>query len=97
MSYAHVGKGVEMERTTIWHVDVFLSEDGERTNAEAILRTSDGAEFRHAGDARRNPKDISVARIGEELATARALSGLVHDLLETTTNDIEHNVRVHLK
>jgi Domain of unknown function (DUF1876) len=30
--------------------------------------------------------------IGEELATAGALSGLAHDLLEATVSDIEQNI-----
>jgi hypothetical protein len=81
-----------MERATTWHVEIFLSEEGDRTRAEAVLRTSAGTELRHEGVAWRNPKDTEVPEIGEELATARALSGLAHDLFEATVNDIEQNV-----
>ncbi|HEX6760506.1 MAG TPA: DUF1876 domain-containing protein [Propionibacteriaceae bacterium] len=81
-----------MEHTATWHIEIFLSEDGDRTRAEAILRTSAGTELRHEGLAWRNPKDTAVPEIGEELATARALSGLAHDLFEATVSDIEQNV-----
>jgi Rv2632c-like len=87
------GKGVTMERTATWHIEVFLFEEGDRTRAEAVLRTSAGTELRHEGVARRNPRDTEVPEIGEELATARALSGLAHDLFEATVADIEENVQ----
>jgi Rv2632c-like len=67
-------------------------EDGDRTRAEAVLRTSAGTELRHEGIARGNRKDTDVPEIGEELAAARA-SGLVHDLFEATVADIEANVQ----
>jgi len=79
-------------RTTTWHVEIFLYEDGEQTRAEAVLRTSAGTEVRHEGTARRNPKDTDVPEIGEELAAARALSGLAHDLFEAAVADVEQNV-----
>jgi hypothetical protein len=46
-----------------------------------------------------NPKDTEVAEIGEELATARAFSGLALDLFEATVSDIEQYVheRVQLE
>lgn len=81
-----------MEHTTKWQVEIHLSEDGDRTRATAVLRTSAGTELRHEGVAKRNPKDTDVPEIGEELAAARALSGLAHDLLEATVSDIEGNV-----
>jgi Domain of unknown function (DUF1876) len=86
-----------MERTATWHVEIFLFEDGEQTRAEAVLRTSAGAEIRHEGVARRNPKDTDVPEIGEELATARALNGLVHDLFDATVADIEQNVHERVR
>ena len=81
-----------MSRTTSWHVEIFLYEDGERTRAEAVLRTSAGTELRHEGIARRNPEDSEVPEIGEELAASRALGGLAHDLFEATLADVEQNV-----
>lgn len=82
-----------MERAERWHIEIFLSEDGDRTRAEAVLRTSAQTELRHVGLARRNPKDSDVPEIGEELATARALSGLAHDLFEATISDVDQNVQ----
>jgi hypothetical protein len=75
-----------------WHVEIFLSEDGPSTRAEAVLRTDTGTETRHEGLARRSPVDADVPMIGEELATARALSGLAHQLLESSIADIEANI-----
>jgi hypothetical protein len=84
--------------TTRWHIELYLSEDGRTTRAEAVLRTSAGTEPRHAGVARRHPGDGDVPEIGEELAACRALTGLAHDLLESTIADVEGNVHepVHL-
>ena len=88
-----------MEQTAPWNIEIFLFEDGDRTRANAVLRTSAGTELRHEGVARRNPNDTEVPEIGEELATARALSGLAHDLFEATVSDIEQNLhaQVHLE
>jgi hypothetical protein len=78
--------------TRTWHIEVLLSEDGDRTRATAVLRTDVGTELRHEGVARRNPADPDVPEIGDELATCRALSGLAQDLLEATVADVEANV-----
>lgn len=72
-----------------WTVTVSLAEDGDLTRAAAVLRTDDNREFRGDGIARRNPADIPSPRIGDELATARAMSELTHRLLETVARDIE--------
>jgi hypothetical protein len=77
-----------MEQTATWDIEIFLFEDGDRTRANAVLRTSAGIGLRHEGVARRSPKDREVPEIGEELATARALSGLAHDLFEATVSDL---------
>ena len=81
-----------------WHIELYLYEDGRTTRAEAVLRTSAGTELRHAGVARRHPRDGDVPEIGEELAACRALTGLAHDLLESAVSDVEENVHepVHL-
>ena len=86
-----------MEHATTWHVEIYLSEDGDRTRAEAVLRTSAGTELHHKGIAMRNPKDTDVPEIGEELAAARVLSGLAHDLFEATVSDIEQNIHQRVK
>jgi hypothetical protein len=75
-----------------WQITVFLSEEGDRTQAEAVLQTDAGREVRHTGLARRNPEDRDVPLIGDELATCRALDGLARDLLDATIADVERNV-----
>lgn len=75
----------------VWKVDVEIEESPERTDAKATLRMGD-AECVAVGHARRNPIDENVPRIGEELATARALSELSHKLLEESARIIESHV-----
>jgi hypothetical protein len=81
-----------MESRT-WHVELYLSEDGTTTRADAVLRTTAGTELRHSGTARRNPDDRDVPEIGDELAACRALIGLAHDLFEAALADVEENVQ----
>lgn len=78
-----------------WHVEIFIFEDEEerRTRAKAVLHTDAGTELHYTGQTRRNPRDPEVPEIGDELATARALSGLAHELLEATAEDISANVQ----
>lgn len=78
--------------TTQWHIELYLTEDGTTTRADAVLRTSAGTEVRHSGVARRSPEDRDVPEIGEELAVCRALTGLAHDLFEASVADVEDNV-----
>lgn len=77
--------------TRTWHLDVHLSESDDRTRAEAVLRTDVGTELRHVGVARRRPGDVDVPEIGAELATCRALAGVVHGLLDATIADVMAN------
>ena len=78
-----------MIKTKTWTVEVFLTEEDGMTHARAVLHsdTADGIEA--TGRARRNPADPSVPEIGDEIATARALSMLVHRLLAAAEGDIE--------
>ena len=48
-----------------------------------------GQRFHGFGQAKRAPQDPSVPVIGEELAAARALSHLSHQLLEAAVERIE--------
>jgi hypothetical protein len=48
-----------------------------------------GRDFVRIGVARRNPADYNVSEIGDELAAARALSDLRHQLLVTTASEIQ--------
>jgi hypothetical protein len=77
--------------TKTWNIDVYLSEHDGKTHAEAVLRTHEGTEMRHAGVASKSPQDRDVPEIGDELAVCRALSGLVHDLLDLAVLDVLDN------
>ncbi|HSK90621.1 MAG TPA: DUF1876 domain-containing protein [Euzebyales bacterium] len=76
-----------------WTVDIYLSEeDGDEhtvTRAEARLHTQDATDLRGHGHARKHPDDADVPEIGDELAAARALSDLAHQLLHAAAEDIE--------
>jgi hypothetical protein len=75
--------------TTSWLIDIEFSEDDVKTDATATIRRSDGSEITASGHARRNPADPARADIGEEIAAARALSHLVHQLLDMAAGEIE--------
>jgi Rv2632c-like len=81
-----------------WRVNVSVTEDADRTRADAILELA-GQKFHGFGQAKRAPGDPTVPVIGEELAAARALSDLSHQLLEAAADRIEsfegHPVNVH--
>ncbi|MEV8516475.1 DUF1876 domain-containing protein [Dactylosporangium sp. NPDC051484] len=81
-----------------WTVDVRIDERGGRTHAEARLHSGETARLTGVGDARLNPADTDVPAIGDELAAARALSDLGHQLLVTTAADLRavvgHPVRL---
>lgn len=86
-----------------WSVDILIDEHesttGEaQTRAEARLRTKDTTTLVGIGVARRNPRDTDVPEIGDELAVARALADLAHQLIDTTAADLEAvtHTRVHL-
>jgi hypothetical protein len=71
-----------------WPVEVSLREEGRETLAEARL-TRQGTEMAGHGLARRNPDDPRVTQIGEEIAAARALSDLAHQLMGFAAEQIE--------
>jgi hypothetical protein len=72
-----------------WSIELSIGElDGE-THAEARLVMKDDDHLSGRGTARRNPADPNVTQIGEEIALARALSDLAHQLLSTASADIE--------
>jgi hypothetical protein len=90
-----------MTRTKTWNVEIFVFEEGDVTKARAVLDTG-AAGVQHLeglGQARRRPTDSDVPEIGDELAAARALSDLSHQLLDTAARDIEaiEHKPVHLK
>lgn len=71
-----------------WPVEISLREEGRETRAEARLTTRTGGMAGH-GLARRNPDDQEVTQIGEQIAAARALSDLAHQLLSDAAGQIE--------
>ena len=72
-----------------WHVVINIDEHDNRTRAVARLRTQDTDKLVGVGLARRNPADQTVSEIADELAVARALSELSHNLLDAAAADIE--------
>lgn len=89
----------ELGESKVWTIEVVIEETPEgHTEAKALLTVGDHR-FGGWGRARRNPIDPDMPRIGEELATARALSDLAHNLVDTAAHVIEehegHHVRVH--
>jgi hypothetical protein len=81
----------------VWTIEVLIEEDDVETEAKALLRVG-GGELAGWGRARRNSRDPDRPRVGEELATARALSELAHKLLDAAAVEIEEfeGRRVHL-
>jgi hypothetical protein len=76
------------DRFKSWIIDVEIDEHENRTRAKAHLEWR-GGHFVGVGLARRDPADYNIAEIGDELAAARALSDLGHQLLAVTASDIE--------
>lgn len=81
-----------------WQVNISFSEDADRTRADATFELGT-QRFHGFGQAKRAPGDPTVPVIGEELAAARALSHLSHQLLEAAADRIGsfegHRVNVH--
>ena len=71
-----------------WTVEILLDERDGRTHAEARLHTQDATHLVGRGQTWLNPRDRDVPEIGDEIATARALSELAHVLLEAAADDI---------
>jgi len=80
-----------------WPVEISLHAEEGTTRAEARLAKA-GASMTGRGLARRNPDDQEVTQIGEEIAAARALSDLAHQLLSDAAGQIEGitHERAHL-
>lgn len=76
-----------MTEHTACVAEIVLEEDLDHTEARATLELK-GSRFTGVGRARRNPSDPSVPVVGEELATARALSDLAHHLVETAAETL---------
>ena len=81
-----------------WRIDIHIDEHEERTRAKARPHNRDDTGLVGVGIARLNPAGANVPEIGDELATARALSDLSHRLLEVAAEEIEQRSgsRAHL-
>ncbi len=77
-----------MDRERVWSAELVFTEDGDRTRADVRLRAGD-REWHGWGRARRNPVDPDVPAVGEELAAARALSDLSHQLVHAAAEMVE--------
>jgi hypothetical protein len=71
-----------------WNISIRFSEDDERTTAVATLAAGD-RKLTARGSARRNPVDPNLPQVGEDLATARALSRLSHELISDAVTRLE--------
>ncbi|HET6664408.1 MAG TPA: dsRBD fold-containing protein [Acidimicrobiales bacterium] len=69
-------------------VDLSLTEDADHTEALARVHMC-GREFSAWGRARRNPSDPTTPAVGEELAVARALSDISHQLVVAAADSLE--------
>jgi hypothetical protein len=69
-------------------VQITFDEDDQHTEAQATIRVRE-RDFMASGRARRNPRDPNVPVVGEELAIARALSELSHQLIAAAAETIE--------
>ena len=69
-------------------LSIHFTEDETHTVAVARLDLH-GDQFEATGRARRNPKDPPRPLIGEELAIARALHSLQHQLTEAAQDKID--------
>lgn len=65
-----------------------FEEDDKHTEARITIHLRD-YELTGFGLAQRNPHDPNMPAVGEELAAARALSDLAHQLLDLATYQIE--------
>lgn len=81
-----------------WQVNIAFTENGDRTRADAVLELA-SERFHGYGQAKRAPQDPRLPVVGQDLAAARALSDLSHQLLEAAAARIEgfegHPVKLH--
>lgn len=71
-----------------WTIQVSIIEDGDSTTVDAELLAGPVAGMHAEGMAHRNPADLGVSKIGEEVALARALRHLADQVLQAAAEDI---------
>jgi hypothetical protein len=79
--------GPSIDRATM-RVDVSITEDADHCEAVARVRVRD-RDFTGWGRARRHPTDPEMPVVGEELAVARALSDVSHQLVVAAADSLE--------
>jgi hypothetical protein len=77
-----------MRREQAWSIEIIFVEEQDKTRADAIL-VSDQHRYHGWGRAKRDPADPDIPRIGEEVAAARALNDLAHQLLHSAMTELE--------
>lgn len=77
-----------MDNQPTWNIEITFTEDDRATRADVALDVGD-RHLRGWGRAKRDPADPDVPLIGEEIAAARALIRLAHQLLGAAESDIE--------
>jgi hypothetical protein len=81
--------GTDPESTTrTAEMLMLFDEDETHTEARVRIKLRD-YELTGFGRARRHPHDTNVSAVGEELAAARALADLSHQLLDLATFQLE--------
>src|SRR5262245_3130018 len=80
--------GMTTPTASTWWVEMFLGEVDGVSTARARLHSRDRSGLSGRGSARVSPRDRDVTEIGYELAAARALSDLAHQLLVSAADDI---------
>ncbi|MFI9201080.1 DUF1876 domain-containing protein [Streptomyces sp. NPDC053048] len=77
-----------MEKIVDCNIEMEFREIDATTQADVRLRMHDGSRLSAQGIANRNPDDRRQQRVGEEVAAARALTGLAEQLLGKASDDI---------
>lgn len=80
--------------TRHWDVRLELREDSDHCEVIAHLDAGDRS-VSGTGRSRRNPHDPTMPQVGEELATARALYDLAHQLSQDAWRMIEEFPRAN--
>ncbi|ABD10935.1 hypothetical protein CcI156_05120 [Frankia sp. CcI156] len=78
-----------MTTTRTWTVQISLTEQHGRTQADAALHGSARDDLHGTGQARLHPGESDVPEIGDEVAAARALSELAHRLFDAAAENIQ--------
>jgi hypothetical protein len=72
-----------------WQVRVSIFETPDDTTAKVVLVADAPGTLSASGESHRSNEDEPAARIGDEVAVARALRHLADQLLDTAAHDIE--------